>query len=72
MMRWFGYEVVKTPVSFADMCCIGSLLDYCLRKYEGDWNKKPLHVFGTGFMKEAEAEVEQFCRPLHIYAYAAN
>lgn len=32
------------------------------------YSKRPIHVYGTGFIKEREQENEQFCRPVVIHA----
>lgn len=69
LMKYFDVDIVRMPaVSFADMCCIGSNLEYCLKRYEGDIRQKPIHIFGSGFMRAADNENEQFCRPVHIHA----
>ena len=32
------------------------------------YTKRPIHVFGTGFIKDSEQENEQFFRPVVIHA----
>ncbi len=68
LLRFFGRKVVKTPARFADVCCIGSLLEYFLSRYKKERIARPIYIFGAGFMRDALLSEERFCRPVHIYA----
>ncbi len=67
-MQLLGCSYEGTPAYFADAVCIGSLLEEFLLYKQGRI-QRPLHVFGTGFIREAEpGQVEQFHRPMIFHA----
>ena len=68
LMQLLGCPYEGSPAYFADAVCIGSLLEEFLLRKQGRI-QRPVHVFGTGFIREAEpGRAEQFHRPMIFHA----
>lgn len=68
LIEYFGGSCTRASISFADFCCIGSLLDGTIKGDECIPTERPLHIFGTGFIQESHGGEEKFQRPVHIHA----
>lgn len=68
LMQLLNCPYEGTPAYFADAVCIGSLLEEFLLRKQGRI-RRPVHVFGTGFIREAEpGQTDQFHRPMIFHA----
>ena len=64
LMAFFHQPFVKVRSKHAEMTCIGSLLQNFLLKRHKHRTKKPMYIFGTGFIQPASSDSEAFCRPM--------
>lgn len=68
LMQLLGCPYAASPAYFADAVCIGSLLEPFLLHRQGRI-ERPLHVFGTGFIREETPGAhEEFHRPMVFHA----
>lgn len=68
LMDFLGIAYHHSPAYFADLFAIGSILDDALLTPKVFQRKRPLHVYGSGFISPPTREDEQFMRPLIIHA----
>ena len=68
LMRFFNCPYGATYARYAELTCIGSLLqEYLLRRGKNE-TSKPMHIFGSGFIKAPQTDNERFCRPMIFHA----
>ena len=68
LMKFFGFSYCHTYSKYADWTCIGSLLQDYLLKPHRNATKRPMHIFGSGFIQQENTENETFCRPMIFHA----
>ena len=68
LMQYFNCPYTFSHAIFADLCCIGSMMEGLILTNKQGYTKRPIHVFGTGFIKAQEQADEQFNRPVIIHA----
>lgn len=68
LMQYFRCPYTFSHAIFADLCCIGSLMEGVLLTDKQGYTKRPIHIYGTGFIKEPVQANEQFNRPVIIHA----
>lgn len=68
VMRYLGCPCIFSHARFAELCGIGSMMEGLLLSSKQGYAKHPIHVYGTGFIKDSEQENEQFFRPVVIHA----
>ncbi len=67
LMSYFNISYTYTYFKYAQLICIGSIL----QKYLDNGNnttKKPIHVFGSGFITQQSCENEKFSCPVIFHA----
>lgn len=68
LLRQLGIEFSSVPIEEADCICIGSILDELLLTESRTLRfRKPVKVFGAGFMMCREDANEKFNRPVTIF-----
>ena len=68
LMQYFNCPYTFSHAMFADLCCIGSMMEGLLLTDKQGCTRRPIHVYGTGFIKAPEQSDEQFNRPVIIHA----
>lgn len=68
LMNYFHKKYYHESSEKAQLTCIGSLLWDFLMIPERQKSKLSMHIFGSGFIKSADSEHEEFCRPMVFHA----
>lgn len=68
LMNFFGKKFYHTYAKTAKLTCIGSLLSDFLVIPERQKSTQPMHIFGSGFIKEPDLKNEYFYRPMVFHA----